>query len=72
MSRRDGWIQFGCFTFCLVLAVLIMILAASIKTLEVNTFGLDYNPIYKTLNDQVYQSGIHWIGFGHYFIEYPQ
>jgi hypothetical protein len=45
--------------------------AMSIKSLGVNTYGLDYAAITKTINQEVYSSGFHFIGFMHQFIEYP-
>ena len=34
--------------------------------------GLDYTPIYKEISPMIYTSGIHFLGFAHSFIEYPQ
>ena len=46
-------------------------IAMSIKSLGVNTYGLDYAAITKTINPSVYTSGFHFLGFMHSFIEYP-
>ena len=43
----------------------------SFSSLPVNTYGLDYSPITKTINENVYTSGYHFIGFMHKFISYP-
>ena len=56
---------------CTFLIATIVIIAASLKSLAVNTYGLDYSAITKTVNPSVFTSGWHWIGFGHSFIEYP-
>ena len=56
---------------CTILISVIVILAGSIKSLAVNTYGVDYSAITKTINPSVYTSGIHFVGFGHSFIEYP-
>ena len=51
--------------------VAIVMIAMSIKSLGVNTYGLDYAAITKTINPSVYTSGFHFLGFMHSFIEYP-
>lgn len=56
---------------CTILITTIVVLAGSIKTLQVNWYGVDYSAITKTINPTVYTSGIHFVGFGHSFIEYP-
>ena len=45
--------------------------ALSVSSLPVNTYGVDYAGITKTINPNVYTSGWHYIGFMHKFIEYP-
>lgn len=52
------------------MAILILILT-SFRTLEVNEIGLDYSGITKTIDKQLYTSGIHFLGVGHSFIKYP-
>jgi hypothetical protein len=52
-----------------VIVVIIVIL--SFSSLPVNTYGLDYSAISKEINNQVFESGYHYIGFMHKFIEYP-
>ena len=54
-----------CCTCILVVIVTIVMVAMSIKSLGVNTYGLDYAAITKTINDQVYTSGFHFLGFMH-------
>jgi len=49
----------------------IIFLILSFSSLPVNTNGLDYSPISKKISDKVYNSGFHYIGFMHKFIEYP-
>jgi hypothetical protein len=51
--------------------VLAITIAMSVSSLPVNTYGLDYAGITKTINPNVYTSGWHYIGFMHKFIEYP-
>ena len=51
--------------------VIIIIVSLSLSSLPVNTYGLDYSPITKTINDKIFDSGFHYIGFMHKFIEYP-
>ena len=58
----------GCFSFTIIGAIGIFM---SIASLPVNTYGLDYAAITKTINPNVYTSGWHYIGFMHKFIEYP-
>ena len=66
-----GAYQCGCAFTCFILVFFIVLLSASIKSLEINTYGLNYNPISKKIEDKVYKSGIHWLGFTHSFLEYP-
>lgn len=70
MQKGAG--QCICCMVCMVLIFLIVLLSASIKSLEINTYGLNYNPIGKSVEEKVYKSGIHWLGFAHSFIEFPQ
>lgn len=39
--------------------------------MPINTYGLDYNGIFKEIDPNIYTSGFHYIGFMHRFIEYP-
>jgi len=66
-----GAMQCGCCTLCVGILTFIIFLAGAISTLEVNTYGLDYSNIGKTINENVFKSGIHFLGFGHNFIRYP-
>jgi len=58
----------GCCSFVVLTVVMILM---SIASLPVNTYGLDYASITKTINPNVYTSGWHYIGFMHKFIQYP-
>ena len=60
-----------CCSVCLMAIVVIIFVILSFSSLPVNTYGLDYSPITKQINDNVYSSGYHYIGFMHKFIEYP-
>ena len=50
---------------------MILFIILSFSSLPVNTYGLDYSPITKSINENVYTSGYHFIGFMHKFISYP-
>jgi len=56
---------------CLVTIIVIIFVSLSLSSLPVNTYGLDYSPISKTINTQIFDSGFHFLGFMHKFIEYP-
>lgn len=76
MARELKCSRIPCVCWCgfsipVILFVIIM-LANSFSNLQVNTVGLDYNPIMKSISPFVFKSGIHFLGFNHYFIEYPQ
>ena len=60
-----------CCSVCVVVLVIIIFVALSLSSLPVNTYGLDYSPIMKTVNPIVFTSGFHYLGFMHKFIEYP-
>jgi len=45
-------------------------LILSFSSLSVNTYGLDYSPITKQISPIVMDSGFHYLGFMHKFIEY--
>jgi len=66
-----GAVQCGCCSLCVGILALIVFLASAMSTLEVNTYGLDYSAISKTINPDVKKSGIHFLGLGHSFIRYP-
>ena len=63
--------QYICCCVCCVIITLIIYFISAISSLPVNTWGLDYNGIYKEIGDDVWESGIHRIGFMHSFVEYP-
>lgn len=60
-----------CCSLCCIIIVAIIFIIMSFAQLPINTFGLDYSPITKEIDDNVYASGFHYIGFMHKFIEYP-
>lgn len=60
-----------CCSLCCIVIIIIIFVSLSLSSLPVNTYGLDYSPIMKTLNPNVYDSGFHYLGFMHKFIEYP-
>ncbi|CAI2376866.1 unnamed protein product [Moneuplotes crassus] len=53
-----------------VIAILILIFT-SFRSLEVNEIGLNYSGITKSVDRDLYTSGIHFLGVGHSFIKYP-
>lgn len=59
-----------CAMCCLTVIVVVIFVSLSVSSLPVNTYGLDYSPIQKTINDRVFDSGFHFIGFMHKFLEY--
>jgi hypothetical protein len=56
---------------CLLVIIVVIFVSLSLSSLPVNTYGLDYSPISKTINEKVFDSGFHFLGFMHKFIEYP-
>ena len=60
-----------CCSVCMLIIVVVTFVVLSFSSLAVNTNGLDYSPITKEIGDQTYNSGYHYIGFMHKFIEYP-
>ena len=67
----SGFVQCMCCSAILLVLVVVVYVALSVSSLAVNTYGLDYSPITKQINENVYTSGYHFIGFMHKFIEYP-
>lgn len=58
-----------------VAAIVVMIafyLVSSFSSLELNEYGLDYSGIWKSVDNQTYTSGIHFLGFQHSFIVFPK
>ena len=70
MCDDDSTKYGGCCCCCVVITVIILV-ASSISSLPVNTWGLVYNGIGKTVDYNVYSSGIHTLGPMRSFIEYP-
>jgi hypothetical protein len=58
---------------CLVVGVIsiLVLVFTSFRSLEVNEIGLNYSGITKTVDNELYTSGIHFLGVGHSFIKYP-
>lgn len=59
-----------CCSVCSLVVVVITFLILSFSSLPVNTYGLDYSPISKQISPIVFDSGFHYLGFMHKFIEY--
>lgn len=53
-----------------VIAIIILIFT-SFRSLEVNEIGLNYSGITKSVDKDLFTSGIHFLGVGHSFIKYP-
>lgn len=63
-------IGIGC--CCLSTIGLVILVFMSYSTLDATEIGLDYSSITKSLDkNNIYQSGYHFIGFGHKFIKFP-
>jgi regulator of protease activity HflC (stomatin/prohibitin superfamily) len=58
---------------CLVVGVIsvLVLIFTSFRSLEVNEIGLNYSGITKSVDRDLYTSGIHFLGVGHSFIKYP-
>ena len=54
-----------------MVVIVVTFVILSFSSLPINTYGLDYSPITKQINENVYSSGYHYLGFMHKFIEYP-
>ena len=64
----------ACIVCCCTMTVLVALgvgLFFSFSSLDAYEYGLDYSAITKTINQEVYPSGYHYLGFGHSFIRYP-
>ena len=62
-------IKIGC---CILSTItVIVLLAVSFRTLDINEYGLDYSSISKTIDSKALQGGFHFLGVGHSFIKYP-
>ncbi len=61
-----------CCCLCLLIVIIIVLIAMSISSLPINTYGLDYNGISKTISTDVKTSGIHMLGPLHSFLKYPK
>ena len=61
-----------CCTCCGVIIAAVFAIILSFAQLPVNTLGLDYSPITKSIDNKVYQSGFYFLGFMHSFKKYPK
>mmetsp|Transcript_38727 Transcript_38727/g.37072 ORF Transcript_38727/g.37072 Transcript_38727/m.37072 type:complete len:107 (+) Transcript_38727:18-338(+) len=59
-----------CCTLTAIVAIGVF-LFFSFASLDAYEYGLDYSSITKTIDDQLYLPGYHFLGFGHSFIKYP-
>ncbi len=57
---------------CTVVVLIIAYIVLSFASLEYNEYGLDYSSIWKTVDEQPYTGGIHFLGFQHSFIKFPK
>jgi hypothetical protein len=60
-----------CCCFVTALIAIGVFVFFSYSSLDANEYGLDYARIAKTLDQQVYYPGYHFLGFAHKFIVYP-
>jgi hypothetical protein len=60
-----------CCVVCVIVLISIILISLSFSSLAVNTYGLDYSGISKTINPFIFTSGIHFLGLAHSFVEYP-
>lgn len=60
----------GCSCCCCIITTFVLIVM-SIATLPINTWGLDYNGIGKTVDPMAQTAGIKFLGPLHSFIQYP-
>ena len=59
----------GCSALTLILAGVYVIF--SFSSLDATEYGLDYNSITKSIDQNVFTSGYHFLGFAHSFIKFP-
>ncbi|CAI2377437.1 unnamed protein product [Moneuplotes crassus] len=50
---------------------IVILIFTSFRSLEVNEVGLNYSGITKSVDKDLYTSGIHFLGVGHSFLKYP-
>lgn len=56
---------------CTAVILVVIFLFMSFSSLDAQEYGLDYSSISKTIDNQVYTSGYHFLGFAHSFIVFP-
>jgi len=64
------WICIGICGVSFITGTVLLILGFS--SLEATEFGLDYSWLSKTINPQVKENGLYFIGIGHSFIKFPK
>jgi len=58
-----------CCAICCCLTIVLIFM--SFKTISSNTYSIKYNYITQSLGDDVYTSGLYFVGPGYEFITYP-
>lgn len=48
-----------------------VLISFMINTIEYNEVGLNYSGIFSSVEKETYDSGIHLLGIGHYFLKFP-
>lgn len=56
---------------CIGVIAIIVLIVISFSSVGVAEYGLDYSGISKTIDKQIYNPGLHWLGLGHSFITFP-
>ena len=46
----------------------VIMIACSFSSLHATQYGLDYDHIFETVDQQIYTGGLHFLGFGHSFV----
>ena len=69
MENSGKTIICGCCVTAVVACVFLVFF--SFSSLDAQEYGLDYNGISKSIDDKIYTSGYHYLGFAHSFIKYP-
>ncbi len=57
--------------FVISLLTTVILVSTSLHSLSYTEQGLDYSSISKTVANEIYGPGIHFLGVGHSFITYP-
>ena len=59
-----------CSIISLTALITVILIACSLSVLSYNEVGLNYSNWFKTIEEDTYSHGIHFIGLGHSFIKY--